>query len=133
MASLHHPIVALLLIMGLASVFWHMRLGLQVVIEDYLHSHLTKFTALALNIAFATSLYKNDRLFNGADRLNPGLFWIFPDQIFSQLSNLEIYRIGLVRATKRLQASGLSSQALQQLHFVNKSVGVYSDKCFHGL
>jgi succinate dehydrogenase / fumarate reductase membrane anchor subunit len=55
--SLHHPIVALLLIMGLASVFWHMRLGLQVVIEDYLHSHLTKFTALALNIAFATSLF----------------------------------------------------------------------------
>ena len=56
-ASLHHPIVALLLIMGMASVFWHMRLGLQVVIEDYLHSHLTKFTALALNIAYATSLF----------------------------------------------------------------------------
>lgn len=57
MASLHHPIVALLLIMGLASAFWHMRLGLQVVIEDYLHSHLLKFTALALNIAVATSLF----------------------------------------------------------------------------
>ncbi|MBL8790988.1 MAG: succinate dehydrogenase, hydrophobic membrane anchor protein [Rhizobiales bacterium] len=56
-ASLHHPVVALLLIMGLASVFWHMRLGLQVVIEDYLHTHLTKFTALALNIAYATSLF----------------------------------------------------------------------------
>lgn len=56
-ASLHHPVVALLLIMGMASVFWHMRLGLQVVIEDYLHSHLTKFTALALNIAYATSLF----------------------------------------------------------------------------
>ena len=55
--SLHHPVVALLLIMGLASAFWHMRLGLQVVIEDYLHSHLTKFTALALNIAIATSLF----------------------------------------------------------------------------
>jgi succinate dehydrogenase / fumarate reductase membrane anchor subunit len=56
-ASLHHPIVAILLVMGLASVFWHMRLGLQVVIEDYLHSHLNKFGALALNIAFATSLF----------------------------------------------------------------------------
>jgi succinate dehydrogenase / fumarate reductase membrane anchor subunit len=56
-ASLHHPLVAVLMIMALASVFWHMRLGLQVVIEDYLHSHLTKFTALALNIAFATGMF----------------------------------------------------------------------------
>ena len=56
-ASLHHPVIALLLIMGLASAFWHMRLGLQVVIEDYLHSHLTKFSALALNIAVVTPLF----------------------------------------------------------------------------
>ena len=55
--SLHHPVVALLLIMGLASVFWHMRVGMEVVIEDYLHSHLLKFAAIALNIAFATSLF----------------------------------------------------------------------------
>ena len=56
-ASLHNPFIALVLIMGLASVFWHMRVGLQVVIEDYLHSHLFKFGALALNIAFATSMF----------------------------------------------------------------------------
>ncbi|MFN0193872.1 MAG: succinate dehydrogenase, hydrophobic membrane anchor protein [Aestuariivirga sp.] len=56
-ASVKHPLVAILLIMGLASAFWHMRLGLQVVIEDYLHSHLRKFTALALNIAFATAMF----------------------------------------------------------------------------
>jgi succinate dehydrogenase / fumarate reductase, membrane anchor subunit len=56
-ASLHNPFVALTLILGLASVFWHMRLGLQVVIEDYVHSHLLKFGALALNIAFATSMF----------------------------------------------------------------------------
>ena len=56
-ASLQNPFIALVLIMGLASVFWHMRLGLQVVIEDYLHSHLFKFGALALNIAFATSMF----------------------------------------------------------------------------
>jgi succinate dehydrogenase / fumarate reductase membrane anchor subunit len=57
MQSISHPVVALLLIIGLASAFWHMRLGLQVVIEDYLHSHLLKFTALALNIAVATALF----------------------------------------------------------------------------
>lgn len=56
-ASLHHPIIAILMIMGLASVFWHMRLGLQVVIEDYVHTHFNKFSALALNIAFATTLF----------------------------------------------------------------------------
>lgn len=56
-AAVKHPVVAILLIMGLASAFWHMRLGLQVVIEDYLHSHLRKFTALALNIVFATALF----------------------------------------------------------------------------
>lgn len=54
-ASIQHPMVAILLILAMASAFWHMRLGLQVVIEDYLHSHLAKFTALALNIAFATT------------------------------------------------------------------------------
>ena len=56
-AAVKHPLVVILLIMGLASTFWHMRLGLQVVIEDYLHSHLRKFTALALNTAFATALF----------------------------------------------------------------------------
>jgi succinate dehydrogenase / fumarate reductase membrane anchor subunit len=56
-ASVKHPVVAILLMMGVASVFWHMRLGLQVVIEDYVHSHLRKFAALALNIAFATALF----------------------------------------------------------------------------
>lgn len=56
-ASLHQPVVAVVLIMALASVFWHMRVGLQVVIEDYLHTHLTKFSALALNIAYATSMF----------------------------------------------------------------------------
>ncbi len=55
--SIRHPVVAILLMMAMASVFWHMRLGLQVVIEDYLHTHIRKFTALALNIAFATALF----------------------------------------------------------------------------
>ena len=56
-ASLRHPVVAILMIMALASVFWHMRLGLQVVIEDYVHGHFAKFAALAFNIAFAATLF----------------------------------------------------------------------------
>jgi len=30
------------------SVFWHARLGLQVLIEDYVHEHANKFACMAL-------------------------------------------------------------------------------------
>lgn len=30
------------------SVFWHVRLGLQVLIEDYVHEHANKFACMAL-------------------------------------------------------------------------------------
>ena len=56
-ATVRDPINASVLVAFLIAAFWHAKMGLQVVIEDYLHSHLTKFTALALNIAYATSLF----------------------------------------------------------------------------
>lgn len=36
-ALLSHPFVAIVLVLFIASMAWHMRLGLQVVIEDYIH------------------------------------------------------------------------------------------------
>ncbi|HRX36202.1 MAG TPA: succinate dehydrogenase, hydrophobic membrane anchor protein [Aestuariivirga sp.] len=48
-ASIGNPFVAILLALTFISVLWHMRLGLQVVIEDYVHGHAVKFAALLAN------------------------------------------------------------------------------------
>ena len=45
-----NPAVAFALVLLVISVFWHLRLGLQVLIEDYVHGHATRLLALvALN------------------------------------------------------------------------------------
>lgn len=47
---LHQPIVALPMLLFIASVFYHFRLGVQVLIEDYLHGDGPKLGAImALN------------------------------------------------------------------------------------
>ncbi|MGX7895546.1 succinate dehydrogenase, hydrophobic membrane anchor protein [Tsuneonella sp. HG222] len=46
------PIPATAMALLVVSVFWHARLGLQVLIEDYVHSDGNRFAAmLVLNIA----------------------------------------------------------------------------------
>jgi succinate dehydrogenase / fumarate reductase membrane anchor subunit len=45
---LEQPISATAMILLVVSLFWHARLGLQVLIEDYLHEAGTKFGAIAL-------------------------------------------------------------------------------------
>lgn len=47
-----HPLPATALGLLLISTFWHARLGLQVVVEDYVHEAGLKFAAItALNLA----------------------------------------------------------------------------------
>jgi len=46
---LANPLAALLLILFAVAVFWHMKLGLQTVIEDYIHSEGMKLAAIVLN------------------------------------------------------------------------------------
>ena len=49
---LAHPLAALLMLLVLATGFYHLKLGLQVVIEDYIATEWLKVGSLVLN-AFA--------------------------------------------------------------------------------
>ncbi len=46
---MRHPINATLLAVMAATVFYHSKLGVQVVFEDYIHTGWLRFTALILN------------------------------------------------------------------------------------
>jgi succinate dehydrogenase / fumarate reductase membrane anchor subunit len=55
-ASLQNPMIAILLTLSCLSILWHMRLGMQTIIEDYVHGRGAKLTCLVLNIFFTTAL-----------------------------------------------------------------------------
>ena len=55
-ASIKNPIAALALCLALISICWHMKLGLQMVIEDYVHGYGAKLISLLMNIFFAFGL-----------------------------------------------------------------------------
>ena len=62
-AAFRHPLVAVLTGLAVISIFWHMRLGLQVVIEDYVQGSGAK-TALSLANTFFVILFGAIALFS---------------------------------------------------------------------
>ena len=49
---LRAPVPATAMALLIVSTFWHARLGMQVMIEDYVHEHANKFACIAaLNLA----------------------------------------------------------------------------------
>ena len=52
-ATLSSPFVAIIFIAGILATVVHMRIGMQVIIEDYIYGELTKTVLLTLNWLFS--------------------------------------------------------------------------------
>ena len=70
-ASVQNPVITILLVFSCASIFWHMRLGMEMVIEDYVHEERALRVSLWANNIFTagfglTAIYAIFKIFFGA-------------------------------------------------------------------
>ena len=55
-ASVQSPFNAILLVLSFASILWHMRLGMEMVLEDYVQDERTLRASLLANTLFTAAV-----------------------------------------------------------------------------